>query len=158
MQDKSGECTWCGEGAVSTLLDLGNQPFCNRFLREINEKEETHHLKMGQCSSCSVVQLVSPPPYSDIIPKYDWIKYNEPERHLDDVVDRIARLPGITKDSRILGISYKEDSTLARLQKRGFENLQRLDGVRDLEIQSENSGMESVQNALTVEKAKQIAR
>ena len=155
--DKSLVCRVCREENVLNLLDLGKQPFCNRFLRSKDEEEDTYHLQLGQCKKCSVVQLIDPPPYSDIVPRGEEIRYTEPEKHLDDMVETIAKLPGVTEDSRVMGVSYKEDSALERFRNQGFVNTFRLDIGADLGIENRNAGIESIQDALTPRKANEIA-
>jgi hypothetical protein len=44
-------------------------------------------------------------PANVLVPIYEWITYNEPEGHLDALVDRLTRLPGIDEESFIGGIS-----------------------------------------------------
>jgi hypothetical protein len=80
--------------------------------------------------------------------QFDWLTYNEPEGHLDDLVARLRQLPGITTSSRIAGLTYKDDSTLARLAKLGYANTYRIDARADLGLQDPCAGLESIQVAL----------
>ena len=50
------------------------------------------------------------------------------------IVEKICQLPGIGAETFILGISYKEDSTLARFAHKGFSRQGRLDPRRDLGV------------------------
>jgi hypothetical protein len=150
-------CRVCGRLELSHILDLGNHPISNRFLHPINIEEKLYPLQLGFCESCATVQLKNPIPYSWIIPPYNWIKYNEPEAHLDKLVKIITDLPGVTPDAKILGISYKDDSTLTRLNKLGFEDNYRLNLKDDLGIkQTKRAGVESIQHRLTADFAKSI--
>ena len=60
----------------------------------------------------------------------------------------IKNLPGIAKESTICGVSYKEDTTLARLNNLGFENTWRIDMNKDLGISDKKANLESIQHYL----------
>lgn len=141
-------CRIC-DADLSVIVDCGEQPISNRFLVDPNQSEERFSIKVASCVACGLTQLVCPPPPHALIPPYEWITYVEPEQHLDAVADMISGLESITRDSRIIGISYKEDSTLERLKKRGHRNLYRADMHVDLGIESLNAGIESIEQAIT---------
>ncbi|MFO0823444.1 MAG: methyltransferase domain-containing protein [Gemmataceae bacterium] len=146
-------CRVCGRIGVREHLDFGPQAIRNRFLRSSGELEFTHPLCLGYCGLCGVVQLTDPPPVEEVRPCFDWISYNEPERHLDELVQSLVQLPGITPNSSVAGLTYKDDSTLARLNRLGFANTWRPDLRADLGIESPNAGIESVQQKLRPEHA-----
>src|SRR5687767_12484748 len=115
-------CRVCTRGEVGEYLDFGPQAIRNRFLRSPDEAEFAHPLAVGYCVSCGTVQLADPPPVDQLRPRFGWIGYNEPERHLDELVSVLTRLPGVTSASAFAGLTYKDDSTLARLNRVGFAN------------------------------------
>lgn len=154
----SSPCKLCTSKRVIQLLELGNQPICHRFLTDRNHKEETYPLILGQCDECASAQLLDIVPSEKLIPMYDWIKYNEPEKHLDDLVDKITTLPNIHKKSRILGISYKDDSTLERLKNRGYSETYRLDLESDFKINNQCAGIETIQDKIKPEFANEIVK
>ena len=137
-------CQICKQKTCGKLIDFGKHPVCHKFTNG-NEKEEKYPLTLGQCHSCGVVQLMSPIPINGLVPRYDWITYNEPEKHLDHLVEVIKNLPGITKESTICGVSYKEDTTLARLNRLGFNDTWRIDMKEDLGIDNSKANLESIQ-------------
>jgi hypothetical protein len=51
--------------------------------------------------------------------QFNWIKYNEPESHLDNLVSKLISKNKKT-DIKILGISYKDESTLERFKKENY--------------------------------------
>jgi hypothetical protein len=103
------------------------------------------------------MQLMAPPPVDELRPRYDWIRYNEPEQHLDDVVSAIAKLPGVAPRAVVAGVTYKDDSTLARLNRLGFRDTWRADIRYDLGITQPNSGIESVQAEMTAFAGRRLA-
>ncbi len=150
-------CHSCGVTAVSEMLDCGLQPVGNRFLSTSTEPEFKHPLVVGQCESCGLVQLSHPAPVAEIRPRFDWISYNEPDAHLEAMVDELAALPGITPDSHVGAIVFGSDKTLEKFVKRGFSNIWRIDLLRDLEIEEPFSGTETLQDRLTLDSAAKIA-
>lgn len=138
-------------------MDLGYQPISHRFLKNENEKEILHPLEIGQCQSCSLMQVISPFPYRDVQPIYDWLECTEPEAHLDDFVNNtLSKLKNLNKNSLICGVSFKEDSTLERLKSLGFENTWSINSQIDLDEENPLSNIETLQKKLTQEAAKKI--
>jgi SAM-dependent methyltransferase len=89
--------------------------------------------------------------------RFEWLTYNEPEGHLDDLAGRLRRLPGITADSRIVGVTYKDDTTLARFNRLGYANTYRYDMASDLDLRDPCAGLESIQGALDDVRAARLA-
>jgi hypothetical protein len=152
-------CAICNGNDVHQFLDMGNQPVTNRFLQNAGDQENSYPLAVGFCRSCGLVQLTASPAADALTPIYDWIFYNEPESHLDSLVDIIRVLPGISPEiSKITGLSYKDDTTLNRLEVQGFEFIKRIDARTDLGVNKENAGIELIQGAITHEVAKHIVK
>jgi hypothetical protein len=155
----SSECLLCRSADLARLLDVGSQPISNRFLRTPTEAEERFPIALQQCNACGLVQIENPVPASALVPSYDWITYKEPEGHLDALVDILVTLPGIGPGSVAGGLSFKDDSTLARLDRKGLETW-RLDLHDDLGVTDARSGrgVETVQDRLTPAVADEIVR
>jgi hypothetical protein len=151
-----GRCLVCGAGGVETLLALGQQPVASHFMPERDSKAVEHELALASCPTCGVTQLEKPFPYRDLVRRYDWITYREPETHLDAVVQRICALPGITPNARVAGITFKDNTTLERLRRRGFAHIWSLDARADLGAADANADIETVQALMTPEKAAAI--
>jgi hypothetical protein len=149
-------CLGCEASAVRRLLDFGPQPPSNRFVGAGVDDGDRHPLVLGQCTSCALVQLIDPMPATSLKPRYDWLAYNEPEGHLDALVTRLTRLPGISTSSRIAGLTYKDDSTLGRLNRLGYAHTQRYDPVRDFGIADRLAGLETTQAVVDESLAKRL--
>src|SRR3989338_1326597 len=141
---------------VVELLDLGPQPICNRFLQNPRENEYVYPMKLNICEATGLVQINDPVPASELAPRFNWITYNEPEAHLDDLVENIIALPGLNHDAKIGGVSFKDDSTLERFNKKGFKNIWRIDPKEDLGIAQTCIGIETIQAYLTTDNLKKI--
>lgn len=150
-------CHLCGTEEVKQLLDLGMQPICNRFSPDPADEEYTYPMVISQCNACGLVQITNPVPAGEILPRYDWITYNEPEGHLDDLAETILALPGLTSESTICGVSFKDDSTLDRIKKHGFQHTWRINPEADLGIVDAKAGIETIQDCLSPEVTNMIA-
>jgi hypothetical protein len=138
----------CRADAVAKLLDLGAQPPSNRYEEPAAGARDTHPLVFGQCTRCGLLQLIDPMPAAMAKSRFEWLTYNEPEAHLDGLVERLRRLPGIRADSPISALTYKDDSTLARFSRLGHARTYRYDPMADFGLADPLAGLESIQAAL----------
>ena len=150
-------CRVCQQSVIQ-ILDLGSQPISNRFFLLPSKREVQCALVLGFCEHCGLTQLLNPPSSVDVRPLFDWIRYNEPEYHLDKVAEQLSHLPGIDSNSLFCGISGQEYSTLERLKKRGFNYSWQLSLQDDLEEINPLSGVETIQTLLTPATAKRILK
>lgn len=151
-------CRACNSLNISEVLDLGLQPVSNRLLSSPDEKEELFPIRLGLCRDCGLTQLLDLIPAEELKPRFDWVTYNEPEGHLDAMVERLIALSGIGRDAAVLGISFKDDSTLRRLKNKGFSRVQRLDPVLHFGITDRNIGAETIQSCIYSEGMLQAAK
>lgn len=138
-------------------MDLGPQPPSNRFERAGARRAETHPLVVGQCNGCALVQLLDPMPPAMAKSRFEWLTYNEPESHLDDLVAQLCALPGVGPSSRIVGVTYKDDTTLARFNRLGYANTYRYDMAGDLDLRDPCAGLESIQGAIEEQRVAALA-
>ena len=140
------------------LIDLGNQPVSNRFLDSTKSAEApAFPLQLRICKDNGLIHIGQHFPVSELKPRYDWLTCFEPEDHLDDMVNKMIALPGIHKGSVFGAYSFKDDTTLRRLEKLGYTNTWRLDPVMDLEVEDPCANVETYQDELNEVKAKKIA-
>ena len=140
------------------LADFGLQPVSNRFL-PANSAEETPRfplqLRINQRSG--LIYLAKPFPIEEMKPRYDWLTCYEPEDHLDNLVQLLITLPGITSTTVFGAYSFKDDSTLRRLEQKGYKNTWRIDPVQDLHVSDPCANVETYQGALTRDVARSIS-
>jgi hypothetical protein len=142
---------------VEILLDLGFQPLCNRFKSNPHDQDYYHPLVLAQCQNCSLIQLIDPVPASEIIPRVEWLRYNEPEGHLDDLADIVCSLENLPEKPVACGITYKDDSLLKRLKERSFERVWRIEPEQDLGIIQKGVAGETIIPRLTTDSVKNIS-
>ena len=149
-------CLSCRLSAVRVVLDFGPQPPSNRFEHADAQGTDSHPLVVGQCGACGLVQLIAPMAPTMVKSRFEWLTYNEPEGHLDDLVARLSGLPGIDPGARIVGLTYKDDTTLDRFNRMGYTNTYRYDPGADLASQDPCAGIESIQASLDTSTASQL--
>ena len=144
-------------GEVKLLLDLGLQPISNRFLSlDSNESVPYYPMRLMLQKDTGCIHLEKPFPVEELKPRYDWLTCFEPEDHLDDLVERIINLPGISQESIFGAYSFKDNSTLQRIKNHGYLNQWRIDPEADLGIIDICASVETYQDEFTVAKAQQI--
>lgn len=153
-------CYLCDAPGLVLVVDAGLQPIGNRFLKTPDAAEAAYPLRVVQCRGCGMLQMREPFPAHELLPAYDWVTYSEPEDHLDELADTIRALPGITPESVVAGVSFKDDTTLDRLTARGIAHRWRLDLREDLQLDWVHGGhgAETLQAYLTPEAARRIAK
>lgn len=113
---------------------------------------------VGQCETCGLIQLIEPIPAREIQSRFDWITYNEPEGHLEALVEELVHLPGITTNSSVGAVVFGGETTIGRFQNRGFSRTWRVDLGRDLGVNDPTAGVETIQEKLTPEAARTISQ
>lgn len=143
-------CTVCDSTLLESMVDFGHHPPSNRFVNSdgIDKKQATFNIQLGFCADCSTIQLVKSIPIEEIKSEYDWLIYNEPESHLDSVVDNVVNLPGVSTDAKILGLTYKDKSTIERFIAKGFNNTLCLSEVDGLSKSMGCLGLETLQRQI----------
>jgi SAM-dependent methyltransferase len=151
-------CGACGADDVETVLDLGRQTVSSHFIAHPGEAAPERPLALAVCQRCGTVQLAQPFPFRTLVPPHDWITYREPEAHLDAVTEKLAGLPDLHQGSQILGMSFKDRTTLARLNSMGFRNTRLLDLYADLGAGYPNANIESVAGLMSRELAQSLTQ
>jgi len=152
----ASKCQGCQNPNIAELIDFGYQPISNRFKPNAYDSENRFPLVLGQCHTCGLIQLVTPIKSGELCPIYDWISYTEPEAHLDELTDIIANLPSISESSSFCGLTFKDASTLTRLNTLGFENTYQLDPQIDFKIDNPNAGIETIQSKINIQTVSNI--
>jgi SAM-dependent methyltransferase len=109
-------CRLCGRAIGMPPLSLGRVPVCNGFSRS-EAVDRMVALDVVACETCQLIQLRETPP--SLTPTQPWIRYREPEAHLDALVGEVlARRP----DARsALGTGPFEQPLLSRLTGHGLQ-------------------------------------
>ncbi len=122
----------CG-GSLRTLLETGEHPVSNGYVR-VGMVAAVKPLTLARCERCKLLQLAGTFSESDLaaaVPK--WVRYGEPEAHLDQVASVLADLLGNDRTRTVAGLSYIDQSLQDRLRTMGFEQQHSLDVLNGVE-------------------------
>jgi hypothetical protein len=142
---------------ATALLDLGMQPVSNRFL-DNGEVSPQFPLQLNIDNVTGIIFIEQPFPIDEVKPRYEWLTCYEPEEHLDDLVECIAEIPGLSVDSVVAAYSFKDQSTLDRLEIKGFKDNWVISPEEDLGITDPCANVETYQSFFTREKAAEIRK
>ena len=110
------QCRLCGHAVNGAHLSLGRLPVCNDF-RKGEAGYRRASIEVLECETCELVQLRDALPVDALTPRLPWIRYREPEGHLDALVSELVALRPNTKSA--LGTGPFEQPLLSRLAARG---------------------------------------
>lgn len=141
-------CRLCRSKDVSSIINFGPQPPSNRYHSAIIFDAELHVLELGVCNKCNLIQLIDPMLINMVCSRFSWINYNEPERHLDKLVEKLVSLKKVNTNSKIVGLTYKDDSTLKRFEEKGFKNLYKSKVLNLKNSNGHYEGLETIQQKI----------
>jgi SAM-dependent methyltransferase len=150
-------CQGCGDPKVEVLIDLGRQPLSNRFLVDRAAPEDRFPLSVGQCGNCGLVQLVDLPPSTELLPRFAWMTYREPEDHIPDLAKRLVAELKLGPASRICAFSSKDHSTLDALATLGITKGWKLSAEPVLAAGRPTAAVETLTDVITPEIASSLA-
>ena len=113
----SFKCRLCGHAVDTASLSLGRLPVCNRF-EQTADVGALADIDVVECETCQLIQLRETAPIDVLTPRLPWIRYREPEGHLDAVADAVLELRPQAR--RALGAGPFEQPLLSRLSARGL--------------------------------------
>jgi 2-polyprenyl-3-methyl-5-hydroxy-6-metoxy-1,4-benzoquinol methylase len=116
-------CLCCGSEKLQTILDLGNQPLANSYLKSQNEEEMTFPLALNYCKNCTHLQLthvVNP----DLLFKH-YLYVSGTTQTLRDYFDSFVAITESYFSSiysrKVLDIACNDGSQLDSFKKFGYE-------------------------------------
>jgi hypothetical protein len=152
----SAICRACGAENPQVVAFFTRQPVASHFKQSAEKSDELYDLKVLGCPRCGLVQLESLPLLEALRPRFEWLRYNEPETHLDKVAAAIAdKAP---RGGAVVGLTYKDDSLLTRLEKLGFENTRKDLTANALAGELRPWGIETVADWLSSGRGKEAAQ
>jgi SAM-dependent methyltransferase len=117
-QHQGVRCRLCGQVIGAAPLSLGELPVCNGFGKTAAVDRRVS-LNVVECETCRLVQLSEAPSPATLVPRVPWIRYREPEAHLDTLANELLALRPEARNA--LGTGPFEQPLLSRLAARGIE-------------------------------------
>ena len=119
-------CLLCAGNSLQTLLSTGPLPVSHHFSQQPRTCD-SYPLRLLQCQECALVQLEKLPPSQALRPTFSWMRYLEPESHLDELADWLR--PQLDTTAPKVGLTYKDESLLQRLERMGCPHFTCLEGL-----------------------------
>jgi hypothetical protein len=111
------QCRLCARSIATPALPLGCVPVCNGFSTSA-DADRLVNLGVVECETCGLVQLAAALPAATLTPRLPWIRYREPEGHLDALVGECLALNPNARTA--IGTGPFEQPLLSRLAVRGL--------------------------------------
>lgn len=109
-------CRCCGARRVELVIDLGDQPHCNRLVRPgLSSGVEPHYpLRVGFCRDCTMVQIDHTIPKEDMFSDYPYVSGTTKTlpAHFRATSERIARLYGVGASDLVVDIGSNDGTWL----------------------------------------------
>ena len=131
---------------MSNKINIGFQPITNRFLYKSTKIPKSYSMNLIWNEQLDCMCLEKPFPLKELKPQFNWITCFEPEDHLDELTLCISKLKNINKKSVIGAFSFKDDTTLTRLNQLGFKNTWRINPQQDFKIKDDTYSIETFQS------------
>ena len=141
-------CNICKNKNIKTLNYFGEIPRSFDFKKKKIIKK--YKFVLNKCSQCSVIQLKKNGKNQSFIPKLKWIKNNEPDDHLDELILYLKKK--LRERKKVLLISSFDEKIYTSLKSKNFKNLKILDSKKNLKISIKNPNQFLIQNSILKKK------
>jgi hypothetical protein len=119
-------CKVCNFKNKNNIILIDKVPLSNFFSNKKNKKKIIN-LKFFICDNCGLIQNHKTFDFKVLLGNQKNIKQKEPEEHLDSVVKKIIDLKKLKKNSKIVSLTYKDESLLKRFKRKGFNKSYQFD-------------------------------
>ena len=138
------ECLACRSTINNVLFEIPDLPLVDSFSKSLDEASRVprYTTKLGQCITCSTIQLLSPPDTSMIYQNYIYESSSSPDldRHFENYADSILKL-GLNAKSNILEVGANDGLLLKKIRDRGFKNLVAVDPAPQVKLIQEHTAL-----------------
>jgi hypothetical protein len=168
-------CRCCNAETVRLVIDLGDQPLCNRLVKPGAPagSEPVYPLRLGYCESCTLMQIDHTIPRDDMFRDYVYVSGTTDtlRRHFAETTERLAETYSITPDDLVVDIGSNDGTWLRQWKERNpitaFGNYgelrrpQRMLGVEpatEIAMAAFDSGIPTINNYFDLDTATAIWR
>ena len=154
------QCKVCLTNDLDKFLDFGNHPISHHYKspEDKHSPNSNFQLVLCQCTNCGTIQLEKTADVSCFSVRFPWVRQNEPEAHLDSIVQKVISLPDIDTNSLVWGLSYKDESTVERFRKLGFTNCQTMDYATRFDSKDQIYNIAIIQNIISESRIEELQK
>ncbi len=151
-------CRVCGNRNIVEFLDLGEQPFANSLLVNLDSNERFYPLSLSWCPECNLVQLNHTAEPEDLFSEYIWITstsrtaLEHAENLYRDILSRTERL----KESYVLEVASNDGAFLKPFAENGYKVLG-VDPARNIADMAVSDGIPTICQFFGLKAAGEIA-
>lgn len=148
-------CNGC-KSDLGPGLSFGPHPIANHLLYTKNEPIDVYPLEVTICRVCGLVQLVSTIDSSMFYENYATPSSWKREPHAKRLLDELSL--ALPVSHRILDVGCNDGTFLGLLRNAGWQLLEGLEPTKNTAAECRRRGFDVIQDSLTLESAKQIAK
>lgn len=118
-------CRICKNQSIKEILDLGEQPFANTLLKNLDGKEGFYPLSLSWCPNCNLVQLNHTAQPTDLFSEYLWVTSTSQtaREHAENLYHHILSRTQTLKESYVLEVASNDGTFLKPFVENGFKVL-----------------------------------
>jgi len=137
-------CRSCGSNKLVSILNLGEQPWCNNFLskQEVG-KENTYPLHMVYCEECELLQLNHTVPKETMFSDHSYLSgvTKTLVDHFYETAKENVNQFNIQMDDLVVDIGGNDGSQLQQYKKAGIQNVLNIECAKRVSDISRRSGI-----------------
>lgn len=142
-------CKSCGGKNISTILDLGNHPWCNDFLTETElGYEKLYPLKLMHCDDCTLLQLDYTVPKETMFKNHTYVSSttNTLKKHFYELAVENKEQFNLNENDLILDIGGNDGTQMLQYIKAGITNVLNVESADNIAQLSIDSGIKTINN------------
>lgn len=118
--DSITNCLACDSQNIVSVLDLGQQPLANSYVKEIDQSENIYPLELAYCKNCSHLQLTHAVDPSELFENYLYVSGTSQTLHqyFQDFVELAKQY---SQGRRVLDIACNDGTQLDYFKSMGYE-------------------------------------
>jgi len=140
-------CRSCSSTNLSSILDLGTQPWCNDFLSEDDVgKENTYPLNLVHCGDCGLLQLSHTVAKETMFGDHAYLSGMTKTliNHFYEVASENVEQFDIKSGDLVVDIGGNDGSQLQQYKRAGIDNLLNVECAKRVSEVSRNNGIKTI--------------
>ena len=140
-------CRSCNSERLSSILDLGDQPWCNNFLtKDQIGKESIYPLNLMHCNDCGLLQLSHTVPKETMFADHSYLSgvTKTLRDHFYDVAIENVKQFKINDNDLVVDIGGNDGTQLLQYKKAGINNLLNVECAKRVSDVSRKNGIKTI--------------